>query len=57
MMEIHGRTIFFILLSLLILPCPGKAIAGPYLNSVHGNNTIDHRGQQIQYGRSGICQG
>ncbi|NOX80052.1 MAG: cytochrome c3 family protein [Deltaproteobacteria bacterium] len=39
MMTPSGRTIF-ILLSLLILPCPGRAIAGPYLNSVHGNNTI-----------------
>lgn len=30
----------FILLSLLILSRSGRAMAGPYLNSVHGNNTI-----------------
>ncbi|HDL98909.1 MAG TPA: hypothetical protein ENH16_04925, partial [Desulfobacteraceae bacterium] len=38
-MEIQGRTMF-ILLSLLILSCAGRVMAGPYLNSVHGNNTI-----------------
>lgn len=39
MMKIPGRTIV-IFLTLLILSCPGGAIAGPYLDSAHGNNKI-----------------